>query len=366
MQNQKLKRRQKGSGYVFKIKEIFYLQYRDENGKKCTLTLKTPAGKKITIEREARMAADHFLAGQRKLQEIDTREKYLETRANLKKLKAQLTITLDNAFELHLQKPHTRFASTKVLKVSKRYWEDFTAFLKEKYGLKTLDQVEKAHAEAYIAYIRKYGRYDVMIRYDNQRSPHRRPFKDYSFGGNLSNTTLNRYQSTCKAVFAFLSSNLGYTIEENPFYNIHPLKLEHVDREIFTNEELALLFKNPSPLMKAMFTIGICTGLRLGDVATLRWNDIESDRRDSDGIPVFFGKEIHRITRKTKVLVHIPIEYELAEFLHEQWKETGRDEYVVPEAAEMYLGESHLLNNRILSYIKSLGIEKYGYVTFFL
>jgi Phage integrase family. len=158
-------------------------------------------------------------------------------------------------------------------------------------------------------------------------------------------------------VFTFLSTDLGYTIEENPFFHIKPLKLEPIDREIFTDEELSLIFKNPSPLMRALFTIGICTGLRLGDVATLRWSDIEMDR--TLGEPVFLEKEINRVTRKTKVLVHIPIGYELAEFLSKQWHESGQTEYVLPEAAEMYLSGSHLLNNRILSYIKSLGIEKY-------
>lgn len=357
MQSNKSKRRKNGSGYVYKVKDTFYLQYRNDEGRKCTLTLKTPSGKKITEERAARAAAEDFLIHRQKVDEIETREEYLEKKAKLKRLKARLTITLDDAFDLHLQKPHTRFASPGVLKVARRYWEDFVCYVKEQFGLQTLDQVERVHAEAYIAYIRKNGRFNTKIRYNKDTAPRRKPFKEYESGGLLSNTTLNRYQSTCKAVFTFLSTDLGYTIEENPFFHIKPLKLEPIDREIFTDEELSLIFKNPSPLMRALFTIGICTGLRLGDVATLRWSDIEMDR--TLGEPVFLEKEINRVTRKTKVLVHIPIEYELAEFLSKQWHESGQTEYVLPEAAEMYLSGSHLLNNRILSYIKSLGIEKY-------
>ncbi|MFA6714568.1 MAG: tyrosine-type recombinase/integrase [Victivallaceae bacterium] len=358
MSVRKVTRRKKGSGHIYKVKDTFYLQYRDANHKRCSITLKTASGKKITEEREARAAAKNFLERQQKIQEIETREEYLEKRAKLKKLKARLTITLEDAFDLHLQKPHTRIASQKVLTVSRRYWEDFVAFLQDQFELKTLDQVDRIHAEAYIAYIRKNGRYDVMIRYNKETAPRRKPFKKYQYGGPLSNTTLNRYQSACKAVFTFLSTDLGYTIEENPFFHIKPLKIEPVAREIFSDEELSLIFKNPPPLMKALFTIGICTGLRLGDVATLCWNDIEIDQRNSDDIPIFFGKEIHRLTRKTKALVHIPIEYELADFLQDQWLISGNEEYVIPEAAEMYLGKSHPLNNRILSYIKSLGIEK--------
>ncbi|MDD5596494.1 MAG: tyrosine-type recombinase/integrase [Victivallaceae bacterium] len=359
MSVKKASRRKKGFGHIYKVKETFYLQYRDANHKRCSLTLKTASGKKITEEREARAAAKKFLERQHKIQEIETREEYLEKRAKLKKLKARLTITLVDAFDVHLQKPHTRSASEKVLKVSRRYWEDFVSFLQDHYGFMTLDQVERVHAEAYIAYIRKNGRYDVMIRYNKETAPKRKPFKDYKYGGTLSNTTLNRYQAACKAVFTFLSTDLGYSIEENPFFHIKPLKLEPIDREIFSDDELSLIFRNPPPLMKAVFTIGICTGLRLGDVATLRWRDIEIKERASNNIPIFFGKEIHRITRKTKTLVHIPIEYELSEFFRAQWLISGNMEYVIPEAAEMYLGGSHTLNNRIVSYIKSLGIEKY-------
>ncbi len=356
MQTNKNKRRKNGSGYVFKVKETFFLQYRDDDGKKCTITLKTPSGQKITEEREARMAAERFLTHRQKVADIETREEYLEKRAKLKRLKARLTITLDDAFDLHLQKPHTRFASTGVLKVAKRYWEDFVAFLKGQFALQTLDQVERIHAEAYIAYIRKNGRFDTKIRYNKESAPMRRPFKEYEYGGMLSNTTLNRYQSTCKAVFTFLSTDLGYTIEENPFFHIKPLKLEPTDREIFTNDELSLIFKNPPPLMKGLFTIGITTGLRLGDVATLRWSDIEMEM--VDGEPDFFGKEIHRVTRKTKVLVHIPIEHELSEFLRTQWDVSRYSDYVLPEAAEMYLSGNHKLNWKILHYIQFLGIEK--------
>lgn len=127
--------------------------------------------------------------------------------------------------------------------------------------------MEREHCEAYIAYIRQNGRWDQKIRYVKEHCPARKAFREYDSGGRLSNTTLNRYQSVCKAVFSYLSTDLGYTIEENPFFHIKPLKLEVVDRDIFNEEELSLIFlRSPPPLMRGLFTIGICTGLRLGDM----------------------------------------------------------------------------------------------------
>ena len=102
--------------------------------------------------------------------------------------------------------------------------------------------------------------------------------------------------------------------------------------------------------------IGICCGLRLGDVATLRWSDIEGYTPDLIKWD-FHGREIIRLTRKTKTVVHIPIERELADYLHDQYEVSGTEEYILPEAAKLYLEHQNVLNNRILGYLHSLGIQ---------
>ena len=325
MQKMRQKRRAKGSGRVYKENGVFLLQYTTKDHKRKAMVLRDAAGQKITEERKAQIAAREFLERERQLKDIETRQEYLEEKAKLKKLKARIMISLDDAFELSMRKPHTRQASAQVLRVSRRYWSDFVSFLKTNYQLMTLDEVERAHAEAYIAYIRQNGRWDRTIRYNKNRCPQRKRFKDYEFGGTLSNTTLNRYQSVCKAVFTFLMPDLGYSVEENPFYYIKPLKLEPVEREIFTEEELQLIFQNPPPLMRGLFTIGLCCGLRLGDVATLRWNEIE-DYAPNLTNPDFYMKEINRATRKTKTMVHIPVMEELANYLSEQYQISGQDD----------------------------------------
>ncbi|NCU26968.1 hypothetical protein EOM86_09650, partial [Candidatus Nomurabacteria bacterium] len=352
----KQKRRARGMGRVYKENGVFFLQYTTKDHKRKAILLREETGEKITEERRAESVAKEFLERQKQLKEIETREEYLEEKAKLKKLKARLTITLDDAFDLAQKKPHSRLASNQVTRVSERYWSDFVSYLKDNYHFKTLDQVERAHAEAYIAHIRKNGRWDRTIRYVKSRCPQRRKFKDYEFGGSLSNATLNRYQGTCKSVFTFLLPDLGYSLEENPFYYIRPLKLASAEREIFPEEELSLIFQNPPPLMRGLFTIGICCGLRLGDVATLRWSDIEGYAPNLVA-PDFYRHEITRVTRKTKAVVHIPIERELADFLRDQYEVSGQEEYILPEAAKLYLEHQNLLNGRILGYLHSLGIQ---------
>ena len=351
-----MKRRAKGMGRVYKDKGVYFLQYTDKDHKRKAMILRDTQGEKITELRKAEAVAREILEKQKQLKEIESREEYLEEKAKLKKLKARLTISLGDAFELAQAKPHSRVPSEKVLRVSRRYWYDFVCYLKDQYKLNTLDEVERAHAEAYIAYIRQNGRWNQKISYNKERCAKRKKFKSYDFGGNLSNTTLNRYQSVCKAVFTFLLPDLGYSLEENPFYYIKPLKLAPIDREIFNPDELQLIFREPTPLMRGLFTIGICTGLRLGDVATLKWKEIEGYELNL-AQPDFYQKEIVRLTRKTKAVVHIPIEEELANYLQGQYWESGQDEYILPEAARLYLNHQNVLNNRVLGYLHSLGIK---------
>ncbi len=352
----KEKRRRKGSGRIFKMQNKFYLQYTDADGNRKCAPLKTEKNEKVTNHADAEKAAQLFLERSKKLHEIETREDFLNEKAKLKKLRARLTITLDNAFELHLTKPHVRPASGSVLKVTRRYWEDFVHYLKDNYHLTALDEVEQSHAEAYIAYIRQNGRWKRTISYVPKNCPQRRKFKAYEYGGKLSNTTLNRYHSTCKAVFSFLLSDLGYSIEENPFFHIPPLKLSPDNREIFTDEELKLIFANPPEMIKGLFTIGICTGLRLSDAATLRWSEIEQfDAKVRN--PDFLHREIVRLTIKTKTWVKIPIAVELNNFLQNQFRLTRKDEFIIPAAAELYYNHRNTLNNRIRSYLESLEIK---------
>ncbi len=164
----------------------------------------------------------------------------------------------------------------------------------------------------------------------------------------------------CRQVFKYLLPDLGFTADENPFQHIKGIIVTHVEREIFTQDELAMIFVNPPPLMKALFTIGLCTGLREGDVATLKWSEIGGYNGRGTAVSDFLYREINRVTRKTHTLVHIPIEIELAQCLVEL--AAGRNlaspfaEYVIPEAAEMYFRKSNALPHAIHLFLNGLGI----------
>lgn len=341
MSKTKDSRRANGSGRVYKANGVYYLQYRLD-GKRKSVTLKTQDGNKISKLREAEKAAKKYLEPLQTIKEIETREEYLEQKADLRKLKAKTIITLESAIELAIEKNIGKSISQEWTERLRSYWNDFVKFIHSNYELSRLDEVEYFHAEAYIADLCKNGR---LIK--NKTAA-------------LSNKTINHHLSTCKSVFSRLEKDLGYTFNDNPFKDIKPLPKKEIPREIFTEEELRLIFTDPPPLMKAMFTIGICTGLREGDVATLKWSEISNWHEGKSTVQDFLHEEIIRITRKTGAKVIIPIEMELAECLAEQAAKripgSPYSDYVIPEAAEIYLQEARNLSKQIIQYLSSLGI----------
>ena len=345
------KRRPNGSGRIYKQNGVYYLQYRLADGKRKSITLHNECGEKIADLREAEKAAKLFLEPLHKINEIKSREEYLQEKAKLKKLAARAIIRLEDAFQLFLEKPRSAVPQKCHVNVIKSRWDDFTAFAKAKYHLTHIAEVEPKHADAYIAFVRQNGRFC--------KKTHHGKTYEQARDTKMSSATANQYLRACRQVFKHLLPDLGLTSDENPFQHIQGIIVKHVSREIFTQDELALIFADPPPLMKAMFTIGLCTGLREGDVATLKWNEI-SGYKNGTNVSDFLYHEINRVTRKTHTLVHIPVEFELAQCFAELagQRNIGSPfaEYVIPQAAEMYLYHPGTLSHAIHKYLKDLGI----------
>ena len=340
------KRRANGTGRVYKQNGVYYLQYRLPNGTRKSVTLKDEKGEKITDLRKAEAAARKYLEPFRKINEIDNRLEYLEEKAKLKQIAARTTILLEEAFERFLTKPRRKTMTEITLKINRTHWEDFVLFVQDKYHLTHLAEVEAEHADAYIAFLRDHGVYKRTIG---------KAGKKYK-RNNVSVATINKYLKICRYVFKMLLPDLGFSVTENPFYHIRCIELKQMDREVFTPAELKLIFNDPPPLMRAIFTIGLCTGLREGDVATLKWEEVDGyspQYLDTSGY-----REIHRVTRKTNTLVHIPVTEDLTACLNKlyQEKEAGNP-YVIPEAARLYLHRAKSLSDKIGQYLNSLGIQ---------
>jgi integrase len=122
------------------------------------------------------------------------------------------------------------------------------------------------------------------------------------------------------------------------------MKSDTETREAFTQEELKTIYDNLDGFTRPLFMLAVWTGLREGDICTLRWKDINLEQR-------FISLK----TRKTGARVQIPISNQLYAFLASIRK--TKSEYVFPKHAEMYLTNSTGVSYRIKQFLEGLGIQ---------
>lgn len=120
-------------------------------------------------------------------------------------------------------------------------------------------------------------------------------------------------------------------LRENPVTPIRALKgmeEEGAKRRAFTVEELRLLFrKAPNPFWRFMICGGFYSGLRMGDLISLAWPQVD------------LAEGMLRVKmRKTGATVQIPIAEPLRAVLLELWNRGGkpRSGFVWPEQAAAY------------------------------
>ena len=253
-------------------------------------------------------------------------------------------ITLDEAFELSLKKPRKRTPAEKQIALKRGVWRDFLDFIHGEHPeIVTLSDVKKTHAEEYIVRLRESGKYNKAIQYS--RAGKRRGTVSYSRpeDAHLSPRTINYYQITCAEVFTLLKDDVG--LQENPFSSILKLDMKNETREAFTPEELQTIFDNLDGFTRPLFMLAVWTGLREGDICTLKWEDVDLDRR-----------LITRKTRKTGAVVQIPISDQLYSLLSSTPRAAGSD-YVFPRHAEMYLKNPDGVSYRVKQFLEGLGIR---------
>lgn len=144
--------------------------------------------------------------------------------------------------------------------------------------------------------------------------------------GRYAKSTTLRITRFLKGVFALLLP-LGVT---NPWsmLDMRGTAGEVIHRRPLGNEEIRKLLDEArrDPMLYGITVTALCTGLRIGDVVNLSWDEVDM----REGI-------ISLTTRKTVASVHIPIFGLLRPVLESALAERDEDgEFVFPDAARMY------------------------------
>jgi integrase len=214
------------------------------------------------------------------------------------------------------------------------FWSDFMAYLSDLYpDCSTLDCVSVDMATRYVDHLRKHGKWDKTIRYT-------RKGKEYSYQSKnkkLASKTIKDYIVLIGHVFSTLGA-------DNPFSGIQRPKVRQVSRQPYTADELQAIHdytKKADPLVYHIYMVGIHTALRLGDIANLKWSQIQGEWLIVD-------------TRKRGKTVRLPISSGFHSYLSTCH---SNSDHVCPELATMYKDNPSCISGRVKRVLSSCEIE---------
>jgi len=236
-----------------------------------------------------------------------------------------LKVSLDEAFEQYRNRPKKREATERTYRDQKRLWNKFVQWAKKAYPqVKFLNEVHIEVAE------------DFLIS---------------EWKKHISERTYNERIKNFRAIFTALSKKAG--LRENVWTLVEKKTENTISKENLTSEHLNQLFScTDRGEMKALFMIGVYTGLRLGDAATLKWSEINFDT----GI---ITKQPSK-TKGTGKKIHLPIHIKLKEMLlllKKEADENNKNDYVLPKYSRLHINSPTYLSKLVQTAFKKAGIE---------
>ena len=163
----------------------------------------------------------------------------------------------------------------------------------------------------------------------------------------ISPNTFNKHINLLHLAFRVLKKQARQTI--NPWEDIPRKRLATQSRRELTVDELRKVCGTATGEMRLLLALGIYSGLRLGDCATLRWCEIDIHRRIIRRIP-------NKVARRNNTPVLIPIHTALYAMLT-AIPDAERNEYVLPETAAAYITRSDNVTDPVQSHFVACGIS---------
>lgn len=232
------------------------------------------------------------------------------------------TVALCDAFELFKAKPRKRTISERVYVDYRNMWNNFVKFVNANFpDVKYLSEITKGIAEKFLAAELKKG---------------------------LAERTYNERITKFRTIFSALAEEAG--LRKNVWQSVDKMREGHISKRPFSKAQLKQIFSEARGDLRTLCMIGLYTGLRLGDAATLKWDEID-----------FENMVIVRLPNKTKHLrknVEIPLLGELCDELKrvKSAQNCRNSIYVIPKIAENYLTVNDI-SKRVQALLCKSGIE---------
>ncbi len=162
----------------------------------------------------------------------------------------------------------------------------------------------------------------------------------------ISAGTFNKHINTLALVFRVLAAPARLTA--NVWDGINRKQAVQDSRRELTIEELRRVCAAATDELRVLLAIGLYTGLRLGDAATLRWGETDLVRGIIRRVP-------HKTARRNPKPVNVPIHQTLRAMLDEI-PAGDRRVYVLPETAAAYLRDTSAPSKRIQDHFEACGV----------
>lgn len=168
------------------------------------------------------------------------------------------------------------------------------------------------------------------------------------WGGGVAPRTYNGSVWFLKAMFRTLSTRAG--LVSNPWDGILSQENDTEGRRNLTPEELDAICTKSEGSLRYWIALGLYTGMRLGDVVTLKWSEIDFDNHIIRRIP-------SKTRRKGKVVtfpLHPVLEALLIDLRENAPKKV---DYLFSEAELHIKGKSSTITRRIQNHFEACGIQ---------
>jgi integrase/trans-aconitate methyltransferase len=209
--------------------------------------------------------------------------------------------------------------------------------------------------------LRQYAfQYAAFARWMQEKHPHIISLRDVTQSiaeeyasslnhGKFTPSTYNKHLNLLTLVFRVLKNKAR--LAGNPWEDIQRKRITAQGRRELTIDELRNVCQSAKGELRALLGLGVYSGLRLGDCATLRWGEVDLARNIIRRIP-------NKTARRNPKPVIVPIHPTLLEMLASPAPEQ-RAEYVLPEMAALYLRRSDMVTDMVQRHFAACGIKSH-------
>lgn len=315
------KRRRKGCGCVFLQGGTWYARWTDLDGRRATKSTGIREGDRDADGRTAREMAEDWLEDRTAplrmryradaLALVAAQLQTVEERIAADVARARRRTALSDLERMFRSSPRRRDCSADMLDFYCRCLRRFVDFA----GPST--PVDEAGGETADAYARNLAQ------------------------GARSASSYNKHLNALTLVWRVCGRDAGLAQGENPWADMARRRSDAHVRRPFTRDEAARIMAAAQGETRTLVAVLLWTGLRLGDAATLRWEDVRGDA-------------IHVVTAKRDRKVAIPVHPALAEALGRR-RASG---WVMPSTARAYRGPhgDSAVSRRVSRLIAGVGI----------